>query len=146
MEEINKWEYFPDIYFLPGKGTYEDVNTLTLTKNVNVTAELGTTNRTGTTVTFKPMDSIFKGANFSFTTVCERMQESAFLISGLTIEVEDSINTGVNMVYPCNEIKKIAWNVLQNFDHATILREDDPILPVLLEVYEKQGRDKRKLC
>ena len=26
----------------------------------------------------------------------------------LTIEVEDSINEGVNMVYPCNEIKKVA--------------------------------------
>lgn len=34
----------------------------------------------------------------------------------LTIEVEDTINTGVNMVYPCNEIQKIAWNVLKNFD------------------------------
>ena len=44
----------------------------------------------------------------------------------LTIEVEDTINTGVNMVYPCNEIQKIAWNVLKNFDHALVLREDDP--------------------
>ena len=57
----------------------------------------------------------------------------------MTIEVEDSINEGVNMVFPCNEIKKIAWSVLQNFDHALILREDDPILPAILEVYEKQG-------
>ena len=57
----------------------------------------------------------------------------------LTIEVEDTINTGVNMVFPCNEIKKTAWNILQNFDHALILREDDPLLPVVLEVYDKQG-------
>lgn len=57
----------------------------------------------------------------------------------MTIEVEDSINPGVNMVFPCNEIKKTAWNVLKNFDHATILREDDPLLPAILEVYEKQG-------
>lgn len=57
----------------------------------------------------------------------------------LTIEVEDTINTGVNMVFPCNEIKKTAWNILKNFDHALILREDDPILPAILEVYEKQG-------
>ena len=56
----------------------------------------------------------------------------------LTIEVEDSINEGVNMVYPCNEIKKIAWEVLQNFDHALILREDDPLLPAVLNVYEVQ--------
>ena len=57
----------------------------------------------------------------------------------LTIEVEDDVTPQVNMVFPCNEIKKIAWDVLRNFDHALILREDDPLLPVLLSVYEKQG-------
>lgn len=57
----------------------------------------------------------------------------------LTLEVEDTINTGVNMVYPCNEIKKIAWEVIQNFDHALILRDDDPLLPAILSVYEEQG-------
>lgn len=57
----------------------------------------------------------------------------------MTIEVEDSINKGVNMVFPCNEIKKTAWSVLKNFDHALILREDDPLLGAVLEVYEKQG-------
>lgn len=57
----------------------------------------------------------------------------------LTIEVEDSINPGVNMVFPCNEIKKTAWDVIRNFDHALILREDDPLLPAILGVYEKQG-------
>ena len=57
----------------------------------------------------------------------------------LTIEVEDSINEGVNMVFPCNEIKKTAWDVLKNFDHALVLREDDPILPAILGVYEQQG-------
>ena len=57
----------------------------------------------------------------------------------LTIEVEDSVNEGVNMVYPCNEIQKVAWDVLKNFDHALILREDDPLLPAILDVYEKQG-------
>ncbi len=57
----------------------------------------------------------------------------------LTLEVEDSINPGVNMVFPCNEIQKTAWAVLQNFDHALVLREDDPLLPAVLGVYEKQG-------
>lgn len=57
----------------------------------------------------------------------------------MTIEVEDSINDGVNMVFPCNEIKKIAWSVLKNFDHALILRSDDPLLPAILDVYKKQG-------
>lgn len=57
----------------------------------------------------------------------------------MTIEVGDCINDGVNMVYPCNEIKKVAWSVLKNFDHALILRKDDPLLPAILNVYEKQG-------
>lgn len=57
----------------------------------------------------------------------------------LTLEVEDTVNPGVNMVFPCNEIKKTAWSVLKNFDHALILREDDPLLPVILKAYEKQG-------
>lgn len=57
----------------------------------------------------------------------------------LTIEVEDSVNKGVNMVFPCNEIKKTAWDVIKNFDHALILRQDDPLLPAILDVYEKQG-------
>ena len=57
----------------------------------------------------------------------------------LTIEVEDTINEGVNMVFPCNEIQKIAWEVLKNFDHALILREDDPLLPAILKVYEEEG-------
>ncbi len=57
----------------------------------------------------------------------------------LTIEVEDTIEPGVNMVFPCNEIQKTAWNLLKNFDHALILREDDPILPAILDVYDKEG-------
>lgn len=57
----------------------------------------------------------------------------------LTIEVEDTVNEGVNMVFPCNEIQKTAWNELKNFDHALILREDDPLLPAVSDVYEKQG-------
>lgn len=31
----------------------------------------------------------------------------------LTIEVEDTVNPGVNMVFPCNEIQKTAWSVLK---------------------------------
>lgn len=57
----------------------------------------------------------------------------------MTIEVEDSINPGVNMVFPCNEIKKTAWDVLKNFDHALILRHDDPLLEAILNVYDEQG-------
>lgn len=51
--------------------------------------KLEKTNKTGTKVTFMPDDTIFSTIHFSFTTVCERMQECAFLLKGLTVEVED---------------------------------------------------------
>ena len=53
---------------------------------------IGKTNKTGTTVTFLPDDTIFKSIQFSFTTIAERMQESAFLLSGLTILVKDEVD------------------------------------------------------
>ena len=51
--------------------------------------KVGNTNRTGTTVRFLPDKEIFQTTTFSFTTICERMQESAFLLKGLTVEVID---------------------------------------------------------
>ncbi len=51
--------------------------------------QIGTTKQTGTTVEFFPDDEIFGNARFSYSTICERMQESAFLINGLTMEVID---------------------------------------------------------
>ena len=50
----------------------------------------------------------------------------------LTIEVEDTVNMGVNMVFPCNEIQKTAWDVLQNFENELILRKYDPLLHDIL--------------
>ena len=50
---------------------------------------IGTTNKTGTIVTFMPDYEIFKNSQFSYTTIIERMQESAFLIPNVTIDVID---------------------------------------------------------
>lgn len=47
------------------------------------------TSRTGTRVQFLPDPEIFSTTTFSFTTVCERMQECAFLLKGLTVHVID---------------------------------------------------------
>jgi len=57
----------------------------------------------------------------------------------LTIEVEDDVNEVTGFVSPCNDIKNIAWGYIQNFDHALILQENDPLLPEVLKVYEQQG-------
>jgi len=53
--------------------------------------KIGTTRRTGTTVEFWPDETIFDTTKFSYTTISERMQESAFLMSGLTIEINDEV-------------------------------------------------------
>lgn len=50
---------------------------------------LDKTSKTGTKVQFMPDNEIFQTTTFSFSTICERMQESAFLLQGLTIEVVD---------------------------------------------------------
>ncbi|AKS67187.1 DNA gyrase subunit B [Staphylococcus schleiferi] len=50
----------------------------------------GTTKKTGTKVTFKPDSEIFKNAtSFNFDTSSERLQESAFLLQGLKITLDD---------------------------------------------------------
>ena len=54
--------------------------------------KIGTTNKHGTTVRFLPDPEIFKSTNFSYTTISERMQESAFLINGLTVELVDVLD------------------------------------------------------
>lgn len=51
--------------------------------------KIGSTNKHGTVVRFMPDKEIFKSTNFSYTTISERMQESAFLIKGLTVELYD---------------------------------------------------------
>ena len=50
---------------------------------------IGTTKKTGTTVRFMPDDEIFSTIKFSYTTICERMQENAFLTNTLSVEVID---------------------------------------------------------
>jgi len=51
--------------------------------------KIGTTNKTGTTVRFMPDPEIFTSTKFNFSTICERMQECAFLVNKLTIDIKD---------------------------------------------------------
>ena len=54
--------------------------------------QLDKTHKTGVKVRFMPDDQIFGSASFSFATICERMQECAFLLKNLTIEVVDELD------------------------------------------------------
>ncbi len=50
---------------------------------------LGKTNRTGSTVRFKPDPKIFQTVDFKYDLVAERAREEAFLLSGIAITVTD---------------------------------------------------------
>ena len=87
--------------------------------------KVGPTNKTGTTVRFMPDDKIFSTTNFSFTTICERMQESAFLLKGLSVEVIDEEDKKKVKYHYENGIKSFAEymnegkNTLHNVLHFT---------------------------
>lgn len=53
---------------------------------------IGESKKTGTTVTFLPDYEMFKNASFSYTTIVERMQESAFLLPNLKVIIEDVVD------------------------------------------------------
>ena len=50
---------------------------------------IGKTNRTGTTIHFLPNKDIFSTTEFNYSTICERLKESAFLLKGIELVVID---------------------------------------------------------
>lgn len=61
-------------------------------KNVSKVVSKKWDGETGTTVHFKPDATIFQTTNFKYDVICERIKETAFLISGLKFEIEDERN------------------------------------------------------
>lgn len=58
-------------------------------KPIDTTTPIGTTDKTGTIVTFKPDDTIFESVVFNSETMMDRIKEIAFLNQGLTIYFSD---------------------------------------------------------
>lgn len=94
--------------------------------------KIGESKKTGTCVTFMPDYEIFKNCQFSFSTICERMQESAFLLPQLTVELE---NAGEN--------KKVSYhyeNGLTSF--VEYMNEDKKTLNAIVPIHGvKNGID-----
>ena len=61
-------------------------------KKVGKLEHLGKTNRTGSTVRFKPDPRIFSTTEYKYDVVCERAREEAFLLSGIAMVVSDKRN------------------------------------------------------
>lgn len=53
---------------------------------------LGKTNKTGTTIHFLPDANIFSTTEYNFSTISERLMESAFLLKGIRIDLKDERN------------------------------------------------------
>jgi topoisomerase IV subunit B len=50
---------------------------------------IGKTKKSGTTIHFKPDNTIFNTTTYNYDTLCERLRESAFLLKGLKITIRD---------------------------------------------------------
>ena len=61
-------------------------------KKIGKLEHLGKTNRTGSTVRFKPDPRIFSTTDYKYDVVCERAREEAFLLSGIAMVVSDKRN------------------------------------------------------
>ncbi len=60
---------------------------------------VGSSEKTGTTITFMPDAEIFPERNFSFETVVNRMRQQAYLTKGVTIRVHDERDGRKTMFY-----------------------------------------------
>lgn len=85
--------------------------------------KVGKTNHTGSIVSFKPDPSIFKSVHFSYSTICERAQEDAFLLKELKMIVRDKRKEEREVVYQYEDGLK-AFIEEVNRDHTPM---HDPI-------------------
>ena len=94
--------------------------------------KIGDSKKTGTCVTFMPNYEIFKNCQFSFSTLCERMQESAFLLKNLTVELENA-SDGKKVTYHYD-------NGIQSF--VDYINEDKKVLHSVVPIHgNKNGID-----
>lgn len=59
---------------------------------VTTLEKIGKAKDTGTTIHFKPDRTIFSTTNYNYETLCERLRESAFLLKGMKIVLQDKRN------------------------------------------------------
>lgn len=58
-------------------------------KRISPLKVIGKTNKTGTTIHFLPSPNVFSTTEFNYSTICERLRESAFLLKGIQMNIID---------------------------------------------------------
>lgn len=91
-------------------------------KPVTTLEKIGKTNQTGTTIHFKPDQSIFSTIVYNRETLSERLRESAFLLKGLKIELLDLRSDEKEVFYYENGIEAFV---------AYLNEEKDTLHPVV---------------
>lgn len=89
-------------------------------KTIEKPKNLGETRKTGTVIKFKPDAKIFSSLIFDYKQIAQRMKESAFLIKGLRIILEDKREGSERVEEFCYE------NGIKEFV-TTMTKEKDPI-------------------
>jgi topoisomerase IV subunit B len=99
-------------------------------KPVGSLEKKGPTKKTGTIIHFKPDPTIFNTTVYNFETLSERLREAAFLLKGLTIQLQDLRN---------NQTEEYQYpEGLKAFVHY-LNEEKDTLHPVVAFEGEQQG-------
>ena len=104
-------------------------------KKISPLKVIGKTTRTGTTIHFKPNSEIFSTTEFNYSTICERLKESAFLLRGIEMVVRDERNDREDSFQFENGLEAFIeyLNVDKTLLHKTI-SFDDTSHPIEVEI------------
>lgn len=104
-------------------------------KIISPLKKIGKTSKTGTTIHFKPNQNIFSTTEFNYSTICERLRESAFLLKGIEMNIIDE-RTGKHESFQYDNGLEAFIKYL-NYDKKTLhttVSFDDVSHPIEVEV------------
>lgn len=104
-------------------------------KIISPLKKIGKTSKTGTTIHFKPSQNIFSTTEFNYSTICERLRESAFLLKGIEMNIIDE-RTGKHESFQYDNGLEAFIEYL-NYDKKTLhttVSFDDVSHPIEVEV------------
>lgn len=104
-------------------------------KIISPLKKIGKTSKTGTTIHFKPNQNIFSTTEFNYSTICERLRESAFLLKGIEMNIIDE-RTGKHESFQYDNGLEAFIEYL-NYDKKTLhttVSFDDVSHPIEVEV------------